>query len=283
MNRSAAEIVREYGPFPGIDHVHGVGPPALPVETLAKLRDQIVGRFQAFDSMRFDRAPQQCLGAGKPCIMDPCCRERDQQVHGWRTVVIVRGTVRGLFPRALRLEHTAAAGTCGGQCSPYRRACGVTPSLESSRLASQCPARPCATATSFIDGRSRENPRDTGICKSPQICLAVVQRALVHRGLRQKVPGLGAALDNHRPSRAFRRDRRQHFNEAGRAPFPDDVQDYPHARARRSDRDEEGGQSRRGIGVPPKRLARHEQGVIAQPAQPRLRAVLEANRCPKQV
>ena len=24
MNRSAAEIVREYGPFPGIDHVHGV-------------------------------------------------------------------------------------------------------------------------------------------------------------------------------------------------------------------------------------------------------------------
>ena len=24
MNRSAAEIVREYGPFPGVDHVHGV-------------------------------------------------------------------------------------------------------------------------------------------------------------------------------------------------------------------------------------------------------------------
>jgi hypothetical protein len=24
MNRSAAEIVREYGPFPGIDRVHGV-------------------------------------------------------------------------------------------------------------------------------------------------------------------------------------------------------------------------------------------------------------------
>src|SRR3979409_1017766 len=24
MNRSAAEIVREYGPFPGADHVHGV-------------------------------------------------------------------------------------------------------------------------------------------------------------------------------------------------------------------------------------------------------------------
>src|SRR5437667_12885404 len=24
MNRSAAKIVREYGPFPGVDHVHGV-------------------------------------------------------------------------------------------------------------------------------------------------------------------------------------------------------------------------------------------------------------------
>jgi len=24
MNRSAAEIVREYGPFPGVDNVHGV-------------------------------------------------------------------------------------------------------------------------------------------------------------------------------------------------------------------------------------------------------------------
>src|SRR5215472_1132254 len=24
MSRSAAEIVREYGPFPGVDHVHGV-------------------------------------------------------------------------------------------------------------------------------------------------------------------------------------------------------------------------------------------------------------------
>src|SRR5882724_13184916 len=24
MRRSAAEIVREYGPFPGVDHVHGV-------------------------------------------------------------------------------------------------------------------------------------------------------------------------------------------------------------------------------------------------------------------
>src|SRR5215472_4457812 len=24
MKRSAAEIVREYGPFPGVDHVHGV-------------------------------------------------------------------------------------------------------------------------------------------------------------------------------------------------------------------------------------------------------------------
>ena len=24
MNRSAAEIVREYGPFPGVDHVHGI-------------------------------------------------------------------------------------------------------------------------------------------------------------------------------------------------------------------------------------------------------------------
>jgi hypothetical protein len=24
MNRSAAEIVREYGPFPGVDSVHGV-------------------------------------------------------------------------------------------------------------------------------------------------------------------------------------------------------------------------------------------------------------------
>ena len=24
MNRSTAEIVREYGPFPGVDHVHGV-------------------------------------------------------------------------------------------------------------------------------------------------------------------------------------------------------------------------------------------------------------------
>jgi hypothetical protein len=24
MNRSAAEIVREYGPFPGVDRVHGV-------------------------------------------------------------------------------------------------------------------------------------------------------------------------------------------------------------------------------------------------------------------
>jgi glutamine cyclotransferase len=24
MNRSAAEIIREYGPFPGVDHVHGV-------------------------------------------------------------------------------------------------------------------------------------------------------------------------------------------------------------------------------------------------------------------
>src|SRR5580704_17903098 len=24
MNRSAAEILREYGPFPGADHVHGV-------------------------------------------------------------------------------------------------------------------------------------------------------------------------------------------------------------------------------------------------------------------
>src|ERR671923_2193013 len=24
MTRSAAEIVREYGPFPGVDHVHGV-------------------------------------------------------------------------------------------------------------------------------------------------------------------------------------------------------------------------------------------------------------------
>src|SRR4029077_4874318 len=24
MNRSGAEIVREYGPFPGVDHVHGV-------------------------------------------------------------------------------------------------------------------------------------------------------------------------------------------------------------------------------------------------------------------
>ena len=24
MKRSAAEITREYGPFPGVDHVHGV-------------------------------------------------------------------------------------------------------------------------------------------------------------------------------------------------------------------------------------------------------------------
>ena len=24
MNRSAVEIIREYGPFPGVDHVHGV-------------------------------------------------------------------------------------------------------------------------------------------------------------------------------------------------------------------------------------------------------------------
>jgi hypothetical protein len=24
MNRSAAQIVRKYGPFPGVDHVHGV-------------------------------------------------------------------------------------------------------------------------------------------------------------------------------------------------------------------------------------------------------------------
>src|SRR5215510_14976198 len=24
MSRSAAEIIREYGPFPGVDHVHGV-------------------------------------------------------------------------------------------------------------------------------------------------------------------------------------------------------------------------------------------------------------------
>src|SRR5215467_9866812 len=24
MKRSAAEIIREYGPFPGVDHVHGV-------------------------------------------------------------------------------------------------------------------------------------------------------------------------------------------------------------------------------------------------------------------
>ena len=24
MKRSAAEILREYGPFPGVDHVHGV-------------------------------------------------------------------------------------------------------------------------------------------------------------------------------------------------------------------------------------------------------------------
>ena len=24
MNQSAAEIVREYGPFPGVDHVHGL-------------------------------------------------------------------------------------------------------------------------------------------------------------------------------------------------------------------------------------------------------------------
>jgi len=24
MKRSTAEIIREYGPFPGIDHVHGV-------------------------------------------------------------------------------------------------------------------------------------------------------------------------------------------------------------------------------------------------------------------
>src|SRR5262245_60662528 len=24
MNRSAAEIIREYGPFPGVEHVHGV-------------------------------------------------------------------------------------------------------------------------------------------------------------------------------------------------------------------------------------------------------------------
>ena len=92
-----------------------------------------------------------------------------------------------------------------------------------------------------------------------------------------------AAVDNHCPSQLFGRDRRQHLNDARRAPLPDDVQDDSRPRARRSDRDEEGGQPRRGLGVPPKRLAHHEQRVIAQPAEPWLRPVLEVNQCPKQV
>ena len=167
-----------------IDQIHGVGPPALPVETLAKLRHQFVGRLQSFDSLRFDRAPQQCLGPGKLCIVDPCCRERGQQWHRRRALVVARRTVRSLFPCPLGFEHAAAAGTRGCQCGPDRRAGGVPPSLESSRLASQCPARPCATAASFIQRRSRENPRDGRVGESPDTCVGMVQWALVHLRLR---------------------------------------------------------------------------------------------------
>ena len=269
-----------------IDQVHGVGPPALPVETLAKLRRP---DRQSAPVLRLAALPIALLSnasARASCASwIHAVASAASRWHRRRALVVVRRTVRGLFPRALGFEHAAAAGTRSCQCGPDRRAGGVPPSLESSRL------RVAVSGTPVRDGHvlrpaplARGRARRQGLLEPDASCRHGPVVARAPSSCDEGVDGLGAAVDNHCPGQLFGRDRRQHSPRRPEG-SPPGRRSGRSASARSPIRSRGGGADNLDAASASHRtrLAHHEQRVIAQPAEPRLRPVLEVNQRPKQV